>query len=88
MGDRPHARFFVEKGDFTYQEPLTFNWFFYPEAGTYDGEIVVEASNKSISYVKIPVDASGKQIHIILEVTSKDSDTPLTSYRRIVMDVK
>ncbi len=81
-------RFFVEQGDFTYEEPLDFEWFYYPEAGTYEGEICVENALSSIAHVKIPADASGKQIHVVLKVSGRDSDTPLTSYRRIVMDVR
>ncbi len=69
-------------------ESLLFHWFLYPEAGTYDGTIAISGERESISSIKIPDDASGKQIHVILEVKDQDSDAPLTSYRRIVMDVK
>jgi len=69
-------------------ERLSFNWYCYPEAGTYAGVVTIESSRESICHVNVPSDAGGKQIHIILEVTDSDSDAPLTSYRRIVMNVE
>ena len=81
------VRYFTERGFTQPPEALSFNWYCYPEAGTYIGSISVENSKESISYVNIPYDAKGQQIHLILEVTDTDSNAPLTSYRRIVMDV-
>ena len=71
----------------TNEEQLQFNWFTYPEAGTYTGKVGVEKADASIASLTIPTDASGKQIHVVLEVTDRDPKAPLTSYRRIVIDV-
>jgi hypothetical protein len=69
-------------------DELDFIWFVYPEAGTYAGKVALEGIDESIATVPIPDDAAGKQIHVILEVTDRDPEVPLTSYRRIVMDVQ
>jgi hypothetical protein len=68
-------------------DKLTFKWYCYPEAGTYGSSVDVKENAKSIAHVTIPKDAKGKQIHVILEVTDDDQDAPLTSYRRIVMNI-
>ncbi|MCF0203381.1 MAG: DUF1593 domain-containing protein [Bacteroidaceae bacterium] len=62
---------------------LTFDWQYYKEAGTYGGNITLNADGPILT-VTIPDDAKGKSIHIILRVT--DNGTPaLTAYRRIVI---
>ena len=68
-------------------DPLTYKWSTYPEAGTYEGRISMDDVDKPLAFVRIPDDAQGKQIHVILEVTDKSEIAPLTSYRRIVVDV-
>lgn len=68
-------------------DKLSFKWFGYPEAGTYDGDIEVGKHSESIAEYAVPEDAAGKQIHIILEVCDDHADAPLTSYRRIVITV-
>ena len=62
-------------------------WTVYPEAGTYTGDVPVEGVGSPGAVVRVPADAGGRQIHVILEVTDKSPIAPLTSYRRIVMDV-
>ena len=67
---------------------LTYKWWQYEEAGTYQGNIeIVQAVNMDASFT-IPADAkSGETIHIIFEV--KDSGTPqLTRYSRIIVTIK
>ena len=65
---------------------LRYDWFVYPEPGTYRGKILIEGSNAALASVRIPDDAGGKNVHIVAAVT--DSGTPpLTRYRRVVMDV-
>jgi hypothetical protein len=68
-------------------DPITFNWYIYPEAGTYGGTVHIDDSHQSIAKMQMPNDAGGKQIHVILEVTDENSIVNLTSYRRIVIDV-
>lgn len=68
-------------------DPLTFNWYLYPEAGTYTGNIEIAHSDQSVAKLQIPSDAAETQLHIILEVSDQNEIVNLTSYRRIVIDV-
>ena len=70
-------------------DPLAFDWWIYPEPGTYPraNEVPVEASGP-LAGLSIPGDASGTQIHLILEVTDQSSLHPMTRYRRFVIDVE
>lgn len=63
---------------------LIYQWKFFPEAGTYSGQIDIENANSVISSFIVPDDALGKDIHIILEVTDNGSPQ-LTRYRRAVV---
>ena len=66
---------------------LVYRWWIMPEAGTYEGEVVVSDASSEDASVKIPADATGKNIHVICEV--KDNGTPeLTSYRRVIINVR
>ena len=65
---------------------LDYKWFAYNEPSTYRGTVTIEKSSVSKCKVLVPSDASGKTIHLILEIT--DNGTPaLTAYRRIVISV-
>jgi hypothetical protein len=68
-------------------DELVFKWYVYPEAGTYAGAAEVRAADRSRASIEIPRDASGTQLHIILEVADRNDLVSLTSYRRIVIDV-
>jgi len=66
---------------------LSYRWWVYREAGTYDGDVKVEGADKAEATLVPPADAAGKTVHVILEVT--DSGTPpLTRYRRAVINVR
>lgn len=65
---------------------LVYKWFVYNEPSTYKGTITIEESSVSKCKVLIPSDASGKTIHLILEITDKGIPA-LTVYRRIVISV-
>ena len=65
---------------------LTYNWCFYQEPSSYKGLVSIDNNKSSHLDLLIPLDDSGKNIHIILELT--DSGFPyLTTYRRVVIDV-
>lgn len=66
---------------------LSFNWFYYPEAGTYDGNIELAGSNSPVVQIGIPEHSSGKQIHIILEVKDNNPEVPLYDYRRVIIEI-
>jgi hypothetical protein len=58
-----------------------------PEAGTYEGRVDISGSETDKATLNIPSDAAGSTIHVICEVT--DAGTPnLTSYRRVIVEVK
>ena len=67
-------------------DSLSFRWFVYREAGSYAGEVKLEAAEKEEASLRVPADAAGKSIHIVLEVTDAGLP-PLTRYRRIVVNV-
>ena len=66
---------------------LFFKWWMMPESGTYEGEVEIKKLSDAKASVTIPSDATGKAIHVICEVN--DDGTPvLTSYRRVIINVK
>ncbi|WP_156033165.1 nucleoside hydrolase-like domain-containing protein [Sediminibacter sp. Hel_I_10] len=68
------------------ENTLDYKWSVYNEPSTYKGAITIEESSSSICKILVPSEASGKTIHLILEIT--DNGTPaLTAYRRIVINV-
>ncbi|MCF4102834.1 DUF1593 domain-containing protein [Gillisia sp. M10.2A] len=65
---------------------LDYKWFLYQEPSTYTDTVTIEKNSKSKFKIIVPSDASGKTIHLILEIT--DNGLPaLTAYRRIVISV-
>lgn len=65
--------------------PLHYDWFVYPEPGTYRGNISIGNSNAALASVRVPVDASGKTFHLVVAVTDLGTP-PLTRYRRAVVE--
>lgn len=68
-------------------DSLSFNWSFYPEPSTYKGRLEITNANSTDLELKIPAEAKGKSIHLILEVTDNGQPS-LTSYKRVVISVK
>ena len=65
-------------------QALTYEWTVYPEAGTYQGKVVLDKAGDRQATLQVPADAGGKTIHLILAV--RDAGTPpLTSWRRVVV---
>jgi hypothetical protein len=65
---------------------LVYKWFVYNEPSSFKSTITVEDSSASKCKIFIPSDASGKTIHLVLEITDKGVPA-LTVYRRIVISV-
>jgi Protein of unknown function (DUF1593) len=66
-------------------QKLTFEWFVYPEPGTYRGDVRLTSTDTPATAIELPADSANKLIHVILCVT--DSATPLlTRYRRIILE--
>jgi CubicO group peptidase (beta-lactamase class C family) len=67
-------------------DPLSYEWFVYREAGTYEGEVTLTNASSRLALLHVPDDAVGKTIHVVLAV--HDSGTPpLAAYRRMVVQV-
>lgn len=65
---------------------LTARWWLYREAGSYEGKVEIENAATASATVRVPADAKGRVLHVILEMT--DHGTPsLTSLRRVVLNV-
>ncbi|MFW6163922.1 MAG: nucleoside hydrolase-like domain-containing protein [Planctomycetota bacterium] len=64
---------------------LVYHWWVYREASTYRTTVPIEAHGARAA-VTVPSGASGRTIHLILEVTD-EGEPPLTAYRRAVIGV-
>lgn len=64
---------------------LSYQWWIYPEAGSYKGDVPLKNSTKAKTLLTVPDDlVEGQSVHLILTV--RDSGTPnLTRYRRVVV---
>jgi len=70
-------------------DSIAYKWFVYPEAGTYQHPIHLDATNQDTFTMGIPDDAGGSEIHLILELTDDKPDPyRLFSYRRIIIKVR
>jgi hypothetical protein len=68
-------------------DSLTFKWWVASESGTNKQAVSLSNAESNRVLVQVPSDAAGQTIHLICEVT--DQGTPqLTSYRRVVINVK
>lgn len=66
-------------------DELHYRWWYYPEAGFYDGTIEIRESEKQDAFFAVPGNfCKGQSIHIICEVTDSGSP-PLTRYQRVVV---
>ncbi len=66
---------------------LSYAWSFYKEPSSYDGDLEIQDTTSSVATLKIPSDASGKDLHIILELNDNGSPN-LYAYRRVIVSVK
>jgi len=67
-------------------DKLRYRWWVYREAGTYWGDARIDAAQAVNAVVTVPAEASGRTIHVILELI--DSGQPeLTAYRRAILKV-
>jgi hypothetical protein len=67
-------------------DPLAYTWWVYQEAGSYWAGAPIQGANKSEAILTVPREASGRTVHVILEVS--DTGKPsLVAYRRVVLSV-
>jgi hypothetical protein len=69
-------------------DELTYRWWQYKEADTYDGAIEIKGAGKKRASFTVPNDAlNGETIHVICDVM--DTGTPpLTRYQRVLFKVE
>lgn len=66
---------------------LRYSWFVYAEPSTYREPVALSGAGSQRATIRIPENALGKTIHVILEVS--DGGSPkLTAYRRAVVEVR
>ncbi|HSH16037.1 MAG TPA: nucleoside hydrolase-like domain-containing protein [Verrucomicrobiae bacterium] len=66
---------------------LNYSWSFYQEPSSYDDSVKIENSSTSAATVSVPADASGKNLHVILELHDNGSPN-IYAYRRVIISVK
>ncbi len=67
-------------------DKLTYKWWVYREAGSYWADASIRRANSARAAVEVPKNASGRSIHVVLEVTDAGKP-PLTAYRRVILNV-
>ncbi len=68
-------------------DSLHVTWWVYRQAGTYDNDINISHATSAKTKLKIPDDASGKEIHLILEIQDDNEIVSMYDFRRIVINV-
>ena len=68
------------------KDDLHYNWFFYPEEGSYQGTFPRLAVSGNTATFAAPASASEKTLHVIVEV-SDDGVPALTSYHRYIVSI-
>ena len=69
-------------------DDISFNCWYYPEAGNYHGNVMISQPSNGKFVVEVPKDASGSEIHVILEIKDDHKIASLYDYRRIVLTVQ
>ncbi len=67
-------------------DAFEYRWWVYREAGTYWADVPIQDAGKASAVLTVPKEASGRTIHVILEVTDT-GQPPLVAYRRVVLKV-
>jgi hypothetical protein len=67
-------------------DKLSYKWWVYREPGSYWADAPIRGGNSARAVVTVPRNASGRTIHVVLEVV--DAGKPrLTAYRRVILNV-
>jgi len=67
-------------------DSLSFLWFHYPEAGSYEGEVKFQQENAHAVYITTPKVEKKETLHFILKLTDKGIPA-ITRYKRIILTV-
>lgn len=70
------------------KDRLRFEWVFYPEAGSYRGELPrLEGARSARAWFVMPRAKAGETLHVLLIVTD-EGNPPLTRYQRVIVTAK
>lgn len=65
-------------------DKLSYQWEFYPEAGTYQQPVFMQNPKSPAATLKLPADSANATFHIILTVTDS-GEPPLSRYQRVII---
>lgn len=65
-------------------DKINFNWFYYQEASSYNGQFSLNEPNNKKLELELPKDIGDSEIHLVLEVSDNGSNQ-LVSYRRVIL---
>ncbi|MEM7477328.1 MAG: nucleoside hydrolase-like domain-containing protein [Planctomycetota bacterium] len=68
-------------------DELEFRWWVYSEAGTYSGEVRLSSYDKDSTSFRVPADANGAELHVVLTLRDRNEIVPMCDYRRVVIKV-
>lgn len=68
-------------------DELSYEWRYYQEPSSYKGILKIKNPTQKTTTFKVPKDASGKTLHLLL-VVSDNGKPKLTRYRRMVINVE
>lgn len=68
-------------------QSLNYSWYFYPEAGTFQGGFPSLKAGDPVQHILVPEESAGKQIHLILDVSDDSRIAPMHDIRRIVINI-
>lgn len=66
---------------------LSYSWTYYREPSSYQGEVQLQDRAAATTKVMIPKNASGENLHIILELHD-DGKPSLYAYRRVIINIE
>lgn len=69
------------------KDALSYAWSFYREPSSFAGDVKIDGASTANPRVKIPSNAGGKNLHIILELHD-DGIPNLYAYRRVIINVQ
>lgn len=69
------------------KDALSYAWRFYQEPSSFKGNVTIDDASTANPKVKIPSNAGGKNLHVILELHD-DGKPNLYAYRRVIINVQ
>ena len=67
-------------------DPLSFQWWVYPEAGNYRGSLEILGADQPTARIQAPTVSQPASLHLILTV-SDSGQPPLCAYQRVILNL-